>query len=160
MLCNKLFISCGRLSIFICFLGAGCATQGYGGAERPEGETARIAFFSSKPLELSNLSVDGKSQGLFDLGIRVLPGTHTAYASFEIREQDCDEYGCETARTTGSCRATVRAEAGKSYAIRVRGYSADAYLSVEESESAEVAGSGSCSADRTTRTYEPRARSR
>jgi len=150
---NRLFILPAVLSAAL--LAAGCATQGYAGPERPESETAAIYFFSSKPLDLSDLAVDGKTQGVFDLGLRVLPGNHDAFAHFQIKDESCDSYGCNTKTINGKCTASVRAEAGRSYAIRVSSAADEAFVSVEDKETAELAGAGSCTTERTNSSYNP-----
>lgn len=120
-------------------------TQGYGGPERPASETAKVFFYSQKPLELSEMSVDGKSKGVFDLGVVLLPGNHYASARFELTSDlGCDYYGCATKTYNGNCQTDMRLSAGKSYAIRVTGVSDTAFMRVEEEESKEVVGSGSC----------------
>ena len=133
----------------------GCATQGYSGPQRPESEISTIYFYSSKPLDTSSLAVDGKTQGVFDLGVKVLPGEHEAYAQFEIKDESCDSYGCTIRRATGKCNATIRATAGRIYAIRFRSSADEAFVTVEDKNSGEISGSGSCTTERTTSSYDP-----
>jgi hypothetical protein len=110
-----------------------------------EADLATIYFYSEKGMDTSYLAVDGIGQGMFDTGLNVLPGEHEATTDYTIEDESCywTDY-CYDTTYYGSCHATVRAEAGHEYAVRLSHASSSAYISVEDAKTGETAGAGSC----------------
>ncbi len=143
-----------RNSVFVLLL-SGCASQAYDGPKRPVGKVCKVYFYSSKPVSFSSMAVDGRRQGVFDAGIEVLPGSHNVSAEFEIKQEDCDGDGCALRTFSGKCDATIRTEAGQTYAVRARGVTDTAFVTLLNEGSGEVAGSGTCLTQNSTYNYRP-----
>ena len=109
--------------------------------------SAQLHFYSGPGIQSSGWSVDGVRQGLFDSGLRVAPGEHSAYNDFQFETQKCpwsSDSFCYEAALFGNCNAKFRASSGQSYAVRITRTADQAFVSVEDKETGEVAGSGSC----------------
>lgn len=119
--------------------------QLYTGARLPATEVSRVYVYSSGGVELSSLAVDGKGQGMGN-GFEVLPGSHTFSAGFETGESDClfGSNACGVKIFRGQCDATLSAEPGVDYSIRITGMGKSAVLEILEEGSESKAGSGGC----------------
>lgn len=115
-----------------------------------EADLATVYFYSAKGIDTSYLAVDGVGQGVFAMGLKVLPGEHEAGCDYRIESEKCywDSYCIETL-FYGKCRATFRAQAGREYSVKLTQASDSVYVSVVDAENSEVAGSGSCETTRT-----------
>ena len=126
----------------------GCsATKAYLGEDKPKQETARVYFFCAKGVDCSLMSIDGVTQGFFDMGLIVLPGHHTADVQVKLSDRHCLSYSdsyCSNIVASGGCIASFSSAGGKEYAVRVKGGAGSAYISVENHETAEIVGGGSC----------------
>lgn len=114
-----------------------------------EADLATVQFYSPKDIDTSYLAVDGVGQGIFDSGLQVVPGEHEATCDYTFSDQQCywRNYCVETA-FYGNCRASLRAEKGASYAVKLRRASTSVFISVVDAKTGEVAGSGNCTETR------------
>ena len=124
---------------------SGCTiSRGYDGPERPESELSRVYFYSNNGVDLKDIAVDGRTKNYFDMGIDILPGTHSVWLSYEVKEESCDYFGCVTKTYSGRCESSLKTEAGRKYAVRVSGYGESVSINAEFDEGGGYAGSGSC----------------
>lgn len=137
------------LTLFVAQAAAsGCSsTRAYEGGDRPDSETSIIYFYGDRGVDLSEMAVDGVEQGIFDMGLRVLPGEHTVSAAFTVsgREECYGASYCTVRQWSGRCRGAVRAEAGGRYAVRIQGSGDTATMLVTPDDAPDgVSGSGTC----------------
>lgn len=95
---------------------------------------------------LSEMTVDGVTQGFLNTGLEVLPGAHRVDVAFEIIEKNCaGEQHCFEVLHHGRCAAQLRTEAGEEYAVRVEGSAHGAHIFLQRASPDEpTAGSGNC----------------
>lgn len=149
-------------------------TKGYTGPELPADQVSRIFFEGQSPTSIASQRVDAVQEGVFDRGIAVLPGSHTAslsvtvYDDEECRAKYChetvekDKDGNVTKRTcectqpcsqdvyASSCSSSFTSHAGGDYTVEV---SASSYsdprrdrprISVRDHKTQDWTGQGSC----------------
>lgn len=108
----------------------GCSPkQGYPGPQLPDVQTAHV-FFSpervdaERGISISSIKVDGEELGMFDAGIRLLPGKHKAVFEYQYRwtwcDRSVDDY-CVPESSYGSCSFSFEVQGGRSYRAEVRG---------------------------------------
>ncbi len=112
-------------------------------------DLATVYFYSDKGIDTSYLAVDGIGQGVFDMGLKVLPGEHEAGCDYKVEDKKCywDNY-CYDAFYYGRCRATFRTQKGREYKIKLRRAAESVFVSVVDAANDEVVGSGSCETTR------------
>ena len=154
ILCVFSLVISGMTSLSI--FSACTSTKNYSGPALPADQVSSISFFSNRPLEMSDLAIDSMEKGLFDSSVEVLPGEHQAFGRFKISAVECTGKTCLKTVYSGTCNASLRTAAGHAYAIRVYAVHDEAFVSVKESASDEIAGSGDCKTVDRASTYERR----
>jgi hypothetical protein len=95
------------------------------------------------------MAVDGVAQGNFAMGIRVPPGSHEATCSYTLEDEKCywGDY-CFDTTYYGTCTARFQSGSGKKYSVKLTRSSSTVFVSVVDSETEEVLGSGKCETTR------------
>lgn len=139
---NRAFNSLFLLIVFLCSCSQTAVRIPAG---MSEADLASVAVYSDKGIDTSYIAIDGIGQGMFDSGLKVVPGPHEAGCDYRLEDKKCywDNY-CVQTIFYGRCRASFHAQKGRSYAVKLRRSASSVFVSVVDSASDEVVGGGSC----------------
>lgn len=110
-------------------------------------ESSSTVYFHSIGLELSRVSVDGTEQGMFDNGIRVLPGARSIEASFRVMNEDhCKSNAafCFYSISGGECLGEAIMFPGVEYVVKIRAVGEEAVGEVFEKKGDVPVGRVAC----------------
>jgi hypothetical protein len=133
------------LLVFFCV--ACTALKGYPGPEQHSSKLALVIFRGAEQVSLSRMQVNEHSHGMFDAGIQVFPGVHSASFISEVPQDLCwlgDGTACPVATSTFNCAINFEVEAGNSYIIEARGYARQASVWVIRELDLRVIAQQSC----------------